>query len=100
MCVTGEWHVEGLMVGFNRAWGLASSRARRLCARAARAPDGKRTRHLPYFLFSHKIMHSNHERAHTGHFVWDMAHIEPRKSKRKPLCQIGIQRPQSINVKI
>ena len=79
MCVTGELHVEGLMVGLNRAWGLASSRA----------PDGKQTRHLPYFLFRH----SNHERAHTGHFVWDMARIEPSKRKRKPLCQIGIQRP-------
>ena len=29
MCVTGELHVEGLMVGFNRALGLATSRARR-----------------------------------------------------------------------
>ena len=49
---------------------------------AARAPDGKRTRNLPYFLFSH--MHYNHERAHTGHFVWDMARIEPRKRGLHP----------------
>ena len=90
MCVTDELHVEGLMVGLNRAWGLASSRARRLCGRVRPCRSSARRQTNP-FIFSH--MHSNHERARTGHFVWDMAHIEPRKIKRKPLRQIGIQRP-------
>ena len=40
------------------------------------------------------LLHSNHERAHTGHFVWDVARIELRKGKRKLLCQISIQRLQ------
>ena len=49
MCVTGELHVEGLMVGFNRAWGFASSRARRFYGRVRPCRSSARRQTNPAF---------------------------------------------------
>ena len=49
MCVTGELHVKGLMVGFNRAWGFASSRARRFYGRVRLYRSSARRQTNPAF---------------------------------------------------
>ena len=49
MCVTGELHIKGLMVGFNRAWGFASSRARRFYGRVRPCRSSARRQTNPAF---------------------------------------------------